>query len=581
MARPLAAWLLLAALSVTSHANSDVRAPPNIILMVGDDIGWADVQRHDPEMRTPNLERMATRGRELTHNYVLPTCAPTRSALLTARYPYTYGMQVNDITGTRLAWLNETLTLLPATMRDLGYRTHMIGKWHLGFCDWSLTPTRRGFDSFYGFFSGAQGYFNHSGNGDHAYDFRDNDEIVWSARGHYSTELHTARAQSIIRNSSASNTPFFLYMAYQNAHAPWEVKQDYVDRYCSHVTNDTRRLHCGMVAAMDESIGNITQTLQDEGVYDNTIVVFMSDNGGPIGGSAFNWPLRGQKATLWEGGVRSYTVIDSPLITQQPGQGYDGLFHAVDWYPTLVTAAGGSPPAGQDGIAMWQELLTNTPTPTSRDEFVYNIDDKNRRAALRWNKWKLTQGKPGRKYNGWYPPPSLLRQGEAWEEVKGRTLNRWQLFDLDADPAERYDVSEVSSNMGVVATMKRKLNDYRRRLQPYDEAPRSRLGSQLARQNGAYTPGFCNPSEGRPRAGSDSRREGSEQGRGGRNRGNGGRNRGQGGRNRGNGGRNRETGGRNRGQGGRNRGSGGRNQGGGGRRGGRGRGRNQNGGNGI
>ena len=108
-------------------------------------------------------------------------------------------------------------------------------------------------------------YRHLAGSNRFTYDFRDNDEVVWSARGHYSTELHTARAQRIIReHDKASQKPFFLYMAYQNAHAPFEAKQSYVDQYCSHVVNETRRIHCGMVAAMDESIGNITQTLDEE-----------------------------------------------------------------------------------------------------------------------------------------------------------------------------------------------------------------------------------------------------------------------------------------------------------------------------
>lgn len=179
------------------------------------------------------------------------------------RWPYTIGMQVNQIKGTNLAWLDENLTLLPQTMKQLNYSTHMIGKWHLGHCNWALTPTRRGFDTFYGFYTNSMGYFNHSGESEDRYDFRDNDEVVWSARGQYAPELHTARAQRIIREQRRSRTPFFLYYAMQTAHAPYEAKQKYIDM-CRHVTNRKRRIHCGMVAAMDESIGNITDTLEAE-----------------------------------------------------------------------------------------------------------------------------------------------------------------------------------------------------------------------------------------------------------------------------------------------------------------------------
>ncbi|XP_076435770.1 arylsulfatase B-like [Babylonia areolata] len=483
---------------------------PNIILFLADDLGWADLQRHDPEMRTPALERLAEHSMVLNFSYVMPTCAPTRSALLTGRYPFTYGMQVNDIKGARRSWLDETLTLLPATLRDLGYSTHMIGKWHLGFCDWSLTPTRRGFDTFYGFYSGAQGYFNHSGNSPYAYDFRDGDEVVWSARGHYSTELHTARAQRIIRDhasrsrsgsrsgsGSGSGSPFFLYMSYQSVHAPFEAKQRYVDQYCSHVRDETRRVHCAMVAALDESVGNITRTLDQQGLRDNTLVVFLSDNGGPTEGGSFNYPLRGKKATLWEGGTRVFSLLSSPLLSRSDGFLYPGMIHAIDWYPTLVQAAGGTAPSGLDGVAMWRQLRDNQQSP--REEFVYNVDDVNRRSALRWKKWKLTKGKPGRSFNGWYPPPSLQSEGVPWVEVHRRRVPRWQLFDLSTDPEERHNLFPRRRNrnrnrnlMRVINQMKRKLRAYERRLQPFEEAPRVRAGNPR-NTGGVYSPGWCTP----------------------------------------------------------------------------------------
>lgn len=488
---------LVATGMMTSQGAQGQRRPsrgkpkPNIIVMMADDLGWADVQTHDPEMRTPSLQQLASRGLFLNQSYVLPTCAPTRSALLTGRYPFTYGMQVNSIKGLRLAWLNETLTLLPRTLGTLGYRTHMIGKWHLGFCAWSLTPTRRGFDTFYGFYSGAQGYFNHTGNNPNTYDFRDQDEVVWSAKGEYSTELYTARAQRIIREhgrrGNASATPFFLYLAYQNAHAPFEAKQSYVDKYCSHVTDDTRRIHCAMVAALDESIGNITKTLREEGELDKTVILFLSDNGGPTEGGAFNYPLRGKKATLWEGGTRSFTLFSAPTLSKKDqGKTYSGLVHAVDWFPTLVEAAGGSDNhTGADGLSMWSALTKLQPSP--RTEFVYNIDDKSRRSALRWNNLKLTKGRPGRKFNGWYPPPSM---GLPKKEVNKRKVDRWGLYDIEADPEERQNLFRDVSYRSAANEMRQKLDAYEARLWPWHLMPKEPRGNP-SRYGGVYTPGWC------------------------------------------------------------------------------------------
>ncbi|KAK7452851.1 hypothetical protein BaRGS_00039675 [Batillaria attramentaria] len=479
--------LALLLLPLVAMATGVTCQKPNIVIMLADDVGWADVERHDPEMRTPNVERLAQRGMFLNQSYVQPTCAPTRSALLTGRWPYTYGMQVNQIKGARLAWLDENLKLFPATLKELGYTTHMIGKWHLGFCNRALLPTSRGFDTFYGFYSGAQGYFNHSGDSPHAYDFRDNDEVVWSARGHYSTELHTARAQRIIREHGDHHRPFFLYMAYQNAHAPFEAPQSYVDRYCSHVQNETRRIHCAMVAAMDESIGNITDTLEAEGYTNNTIILFLSDNGGPTVGGSSNYPLRGQKASLWEGGTRSFTLLAGPTL-RHSNVTYDGLIHAVDWYPTLVQAAGGAPPRGLDGQAMWSSLQIRG--PSLRNKMIYNIDDKHRRSALRWGQWKLLKGQPASKKLGWYPPASLLERGIPWEEVPRRRVPRWQLFDIQADPEERHNVYRNRRNRRVVRLLKRDLRRYTRKLRPYVEAPRSDRGNPRW-TGGVYSPGWC------------------------------------------------------------------------------------------
>ncbi|XP_025079105.1 arylsulfatase B-like [Pomacea canaliculata] len=464
---------------------------PNIIIFLADDVGWADLQRHDQQMRTPNIERLARDGMFLNQSYVLPTCAPTRSALLTSRWPYTIGMQVNQIKGTNLAWLDENLTLLPQTMKQLNYSTHMIGKWHLGHCNWALTPTRRGFDTFYGFYTNSMGYFNHSGESEDRYDFRDNDEVVWSARGQYAPELHTARAQRIIREQRRSRTPFFLYYAMQTAHAPYEAKQKYIDM-CSHVTNRKRRIHCGMVAAMDESIGNITDTLEAEGCLDDTIILFASDNGGPLEGGSSNWPLRGQKSTLWEGGTRSFTVLRSPMLRRR------GVT-----YPGSSTPWTGTPPSSRLPVAHLQQvwMVSRCGTPCGPHHRVRELrwcttlTTRVTDMPIREGDWKLCKGRPGRKYLGWYPPASM--PGLAWEEVKRQDVPEWQLFNIAVDPEERHNVYNAPENQAIVSRMKQLMENYKRRLRPFRRARKEPRG-KAKNFGGVETPGWCQLGTARP-----------------------------------------------------------------------------------
>ncbi|XP_076442669.1 arylsulfatase B-like [Babylonia areolata] len=387
------AWrVTLPLLALVAMTTTGVRGgpKPNIIIMMADDVGWADYEVHDPQMATPSLTALAQRGLVLNQSYTLQTCTPTRSALLSGRYSYKIGMQAGKIKGTYLRWLNESVKLLPASLQELGYKTHAVGKWHLGFCNWNLTPRYRGFDTFYGFLSGEQGYFTHSGSDGESFDFRDNGRIAWENKGHYSTELHTERVQEIIKNRNRA--PFFIYMAYQNAHSPWEAKQSYIDKYCSHVKDKKRRIHCAMVAAMDESIGNITQTLDEEGIANDTILLYLSDNGGPTKYGSSNWPLRGGKASFWEGGTRSHTIFVYPRGLTKVNATWDSLVHVTDWYTTFLSAAKGNVTKAKVELDLdGHDHMTSLKrfAPGQRTQMVYNIDDRRNRAAVRIGDFKL------------------------------------------------------------------------------------------------------------------------------------------------------------------------------------------------
>ncbi|KAK7507327.1 hypothetical protein BaRGS_00001262 [Batillaria attramentaria] len=399
--------ILLGTLASTVCFNptgaATVPTRPNIFFIVADDLGWNDVSWRDPDMHTPVLTKLAKEGVILGQSYVQPVCSPSRAAFMSGMYPFHVGLQHESLRATQKAYLPGDITTLPQHLKKLGYSTHMAGKWHLGFCNWKYTPTYRGFDTFVGFYNAVQDYYTHIGHR-HGYDFRHNEKVYYAANGTYSANIFTSHIQDVVMSHNDSS-PLFVYLPYQSVHGPLQVPEDYVKKYCSHVHNVTRRTKCGMIAALDEAVGNVTSALKARNMLDNTLILFSTDNGGPVHHGANNWPLRGSKATLWEGGTRALAFLHAPKLLQKSGYTYNGLIHAVDWLPTFVEAAGGGEVDGIDGVSQWKNLVAGS-LPSPRSEFVYNIDELKNNSGLRQGKFKLLQGKPGHP-DGWYPPPSL------------------------------------------------------------------------------------------------------------------------------------------------------------------------------
>ncbi|XP_025085302.1 arylsulfatase B-like [Pomacea canaliculata] len=642
--------------------------------------GWADVNWEDPNLHSPNLYHLAHNGIILGNSYVQPVCSPTSSFVRCSQLFY-----------------------LPQALQQVGYVTHAIGKWHLGFCNWKYTPRFRGFDSFYGYYNAGEDYYNHVthaeidnyivngyvvnpinsfpwqlslqrdgshicgavvynnnfaltaahcvagvaasrfqvmcgahnihtseswrqtvgvivvivvrvipdnstlmhpsyspstsgfpndiavlalspsltldrycqppnlpspsdyagqsavitgwgrlygggtepsrlkrgdvevlsntkcrtyfGNtisaayhicvkdlGDRIYggcnvhafyeetfcshitdanrrtycegalDFRFNEDVEDKAIGVYSTFAFSRRAQDILEAHNTSQ-PLFLYLAFQAVHSPLEVPDFYEETFCSHITDTNRRTYCGMLAAMDEAIGNITQVLERRGYTDNMLLVFTTDNGGDPTQGASNWPLRGAKNTLWEGGTRAkdlctaqtclkrqelFTTGNIPrvvccagaFITRAPM-----LMHIVDWFPTFMTLVGGETPPGIDGVSQWESILSGGASP--RTELVYNIDEINQNAAIRVGDWKLIQGSPGNQ-SGWYPPPHLAdfvmesKDFLAWPD-------NYSLFNINEDPLEMDNVA--SKYPDVLAALKTRLEEWKTTLVPANFPP--------------------------------------------------------------------------------------------------------------
>ncbi|KAK7478758.1 hypothetical protein BaRGS_00029969 [Batillaria attramentaria] len=432
---------------------------PNIVFVLADDYGFNDIGYHGSEIYTPNLDRIADGGVKLENYYVQPICTPTRSQIMSGRYQIHTGLQHDIIWPWQAHGLPLDSPTLADKLREAGYATHAVGKWHLGFYKEDYVPTHRGFDSFYGYLTGGEDYFTHwlcsspgstekdyvSIAGYCGYDLRDNDTPVKTESGNYSTHLFTDRAISLIKSHDKSK-PMFLYLAYQAVHAPMEVPESYVTNY-DHIHSKLRRTYAGMVSCMDEGVGNLTKALQDAGMWDNTVFIFSTDNGGQIFSGANNWPLRGWKLSLWEGGLRGVGFVHSPLL-QKPGSVNHELIHVSDWFPTLIRVAGGSlngtkPLDGVDhsgAASQRKEILHNIdPLYKPKGDSLYpDIFDTRTRAAIRVGEYKLITGDPS---NGsWIPPPSSnLYVPKTNHDAP--TKNVW-LFNLQSDPYEEVDLAD-------------------------------------------------------------------------------------------------------------------------------------------
>nr|CAH0102563.1 unnamed protein product [Daphnia galeata] len=408
----------------SSWASGKKIQQPNFIFVLADDFGWNDVSFHgSKQILTPNLDALAFSGLILQNYYVTPLCTPSRSALMTGLYPIHTGMQHDVLYGYSRYGLPLSETTLPEYLKDLGYKNHIVGKWHLGHYKSVYLQLFRGFDSHYGYWTGHQDYYDHTAVewvqkvherlNAWGYDMRRNHSVDWSAYGKYTTTLLTDEACDVIRKHDVSN-PLFLYVAHlavhsANPYSPLQAPEETVDMFSS-IEDLQRRRYAAMVHELDLSVGKIVKSLGDNNMLENTIIVFSTDNGGPAAGfnqnAASNWPLKGVKNTPWEGGVRAAGLIWSPLIpTGRRGQVMSNLMDISDWLPTLFEAAGGNATTlkGLDGVSHWNTVLYDK--PSARNHVLHNIDDQLGYAAIRKENWKLVKGTTyDGNWDGWYGP---------------------------------------------------------------------------------------------------------------------------------------------------------------------------------
>lgn len=215
--------------------------PPNIVFIVADDLGWNDVGFHNPNMTTPNIDKLAKEGVRLDQSYVQPVCSPSRHSFMTGIYPWKAGLQHLVIGAGQDVCSPLNMTFFPEKLKKAGYATHVVGKWHLGFCSWNCTPLYRGFDSFYGYFNSREDYYTHFQA--NYLDFHDDYDVVWNETGVYSANLYAQRAEEIISQHD-SRKPLFLYLPYQSVHEPLQVPPEFEALY-PNVQTEGRRKFCG------------------------------------------------------------------------------------------------------------------------------------------------------------------------------------------------------------------------------------------------------------------------------------------------------------------------------------------------
>ncbi|XP_065187652.1 arylsulfatase J-like isoform X2 [Sycon ciliatum] len=497
---------VLFVVAVFGHGVTLAASPPHILFVAADDLGWNDVGFHGNDaIKTPNLDALAHEGVILNHTYVQPVCSPTRSCFMSGRFPFHTGLQHSVIQPERAYGLNLSITTTAQQLKSLGYSTHIIGKWHLGFCNKEYTPTQRGFDSFFGYYLGAEDYYTHRRSGsvpsnsqnknvnidglDFHRDTADSYSNVVNDNGTYSAYAFAAEAINIAKGHNATSGPLYLYLPFQSVHGPLQAPQRFVDMY-SHIKDKKRRTFSAMVTAMDEAIGNITQTYKDQGLWENTMMIFTTDNGGPTTVGANNWPLRGGKHTVWEGGTRGSAFIHGFMLNKT-GYTYNGVTHSVDWYPTVVSIAGGKVDVSDiDGLDVWPALQNNLTSP--RTGFVYNIDKTGNVSAIRVGQYKYITGIPGSP-SGWYPPPGddVFLDNDGMEADSGAKPDKgpW-LFDVDVDPLEKNNLYSTMPDQ--VKVMEAQLAEY---MEGYVDdlyskhPPDPKCNPAL--YDGAWSPGWC------------------------------------------------------------------------------------------
>lgn len=382
------AFILPGCTSMTQK-KGEGKKQPNIIVIVGDDMGYADISCQGcKDIATPNIDSIARNGVRFTNGYVsCGVCSPTRAGLVTGRYQQRFGHEFNPGPPRQGSRENVGLPLTEVTIADVlkssGYTTGIVGKWHLGEAP-HFHPLKRGFDEFFGFLGGSHSYTD-PGLGSGNPIMRGTEPVD---EKEYLTDAFTREAIAFIERHR--DKPFFLYLTYNAVHAPLQAPERYQSKF-EQINDPKRRVYAGMMTAMDEGIGLVLGKLRTLGIEEDTLVFFVSDNGGPTqGNGSNNGPLRATKATLYEGGIRVPFMVQWPRRLKG-GRLYEHPVIALDILPTAAVAGGANLPKEHklDGVNLLPFLTGEK--KTAPHEMLFWRTGQNH--AVRKGNWKwVTMG---------------------------------------------------------------------------------------------------------------------------------------------------------------------------------------------
>jgi arylsulfatase A-like enzyme len=431
-----------------NHKPSTKPTPPNIIFIVADDLGYADLGCYGgrgfddatgiagKQSISPELDKLAANGIRFTNGYSnSPVCSPTRFAMITARYQYHLRGAADEpiaskAKGSAILGLPPEHPTLPSLLREAGYNTALIGKWHLGFPP-HFGPLKSGYDTFFGPISGGVDYFTHcDSKGVHDLWASEKGEVKELFEIGYMTDLMTQRAQSFIAQQSASK-PFFMSLHYTAPHWPWETRDDAalaleIKDNLFHIHGGNIHTYRRMVHHMDEGIGRIVAQLREQGQLDNTLIVFTSDNGGER--FSDSWPLVGGKMDLTEGGIRVPYIAHWPagIPASQVGSVCEQPCLTMDWSATMMQLGGAQPHTDYplDSVSLLPWLQGNA--TVSEHPLFWRMKHRGQR-AMRQGQWKylrvdeydylfdLSNDERERANLGKHEPERLAAMRSAWE----------------------------------------------------------------------------------------------------------------------------------------------------------------------
>lgn len=418
--------LLIAIIAIQSLAAQESR--PNILMILCDDLGYADVGFNgSKDIITPNIDQLANNGTKFTSAYVThPFCGPSRAGLMAGRYPHRFGSQFNlphDSDDTSQGVPVEEI-FISKTLQDAGYYTGAIGKWHLGEED-RFHPNARGFDDFYGFLAGGHDYFPKEYQPKY-------DRLIKNKAKHireylkplqhngkdiqqdeYITDAFSKHAVKFIGDAAKKDNPFFLYLAYNAPHTPIQAKKEDIAKF-PNIKDKQRQTYAAMVYAVDRGVKQIVDQLKATNQYDNTLIVFLSDNGGKLKRGGNNFPLREGKGSTCEGGFRVPMFFHYPNVIAKNNT-FNHPVSALDFYPTFTHLAKGNIPAAQktEGQNIWSKVLNNEETHKGETIVAFRHRQSYTDVGGRKGKWKAL-----------------------------RLNKEWFLYDIDNDISETNDLSD-------------------------------------------------------------------------------------------------------------------------------------------